>query len=82
LIALAKHLILTTGGYHDREVCALLNSIHPKGGKPWTVETLQQYRAREKARSGGELASDIKEWVDDEIRRRRDLSASPNMPAS
>jgi hypothetical protein len=70
-VELAEHLIYTTGGYHDREVCALLNSIYPKQGKPWSVGALEQYRVRESKRSKGPLGSFFANWVDDEISKRR-----------
>jgi hypothetical protein len=72
-LALAEHLVLTTGAYQDHEVCCLLDEVQPrKNGTCWTIGALEQFRGRQRKAEGGPLFREIAQMVDDEVKRRRD----------
>jgi hypothetical protein len=74
-LALAEHLVLTTGTYQDHEVCRLLDAVQPtKNDTDWTTGALEQFRVRQKKTEGGQLFTEIAQMVDDEIERRRELA--------
>jgi hypothetical protein len=46
---LEEHLLVTTGGYRDLDVCRLLDIVTPRPkNDSWTCGMLQQLRARQK----------------------------------
>jgi hypothetical protein len=69
-INLAEHLRMTTGTYHDADVCKLFDAVRPRaGGKRWTAGTLEQYRVRDK-KGEGRLGENIwSEIVSEQIER-------------
>jgi hypothetical protein len=79
LLHLAEHLKLTTGAYHDREVCRLLDAVHPRPDDViWSRGVLEQLRVRQKqGPKERQMSNDITEMVNDEIERRRAAAHSP-----